>query len=115
MLSNMRESEQKMDKEFLTEKLALEYRDKALKIDNRHKQYIGKIRTIAEELRIRCGVTEIEAINILNGNHIQEYVHKYDRKSNKIEIDEALHEQKISLLQQEEEAAERRAMEDDGW
>ena len=104
-----------IDKEILTEELALEYRDRALKIDNRHKQYIGKIRTIAEELRIRCGVTELEAINILNGNHIHEYVKKYDRRNNKFEIDEELHKQRISLLQQEEETADRRAMVDDGW
>lgn len=70
---------------------------------------------LTEELRIRCGITEIEAINILNGNHIQEYVNKYNRKSNRIEIDEDVHKQKISLLQQEEEEADRRAMEDDGW
>ena len=103
------------DKEILTEELALEYRDRALKIDNRYKQYSGKIRTIAEELRIRCGVTELEAINILNGNHIHEYVKKYDRRNNKFEIDEGLHERNKSLLQQEEEAADRRAMVDDGW
>lgn len=104
-----------IEKEILTEEIALEYRNRALKIDDRNKQYIGKLRKIAAELRIRCGVTEIEAINILNGNHIQEYVHKYDRKSNKIEIDEDTHKQRMSLLQQEEEAADRRAMEDDGW
>ena len=103
------------NKEILTEEVALKYRDRALKIDYRHKQYIGEVRNIAEELRIRYGVTEIEAINILNGNHIQEYVQKYDRKNNKIEIDEELHKQRLSLLQQEEEAADRRAMEDDGW
>lgn len=115
MLSNMRESEQKMDKEVLTEELALEYRDKALKMKNTHNQYVGDIRKIARELRDRCGITEVEAINILNGNHIQEYVQKYDRKNNKIEIDEELHERNKSLLQQEEEAADRRGMVDDGW
>lgn len=104
-----------MEKEVLTEEIASEYRKKAIQIHSMGEQYIGKIRTIAEELRIRCGVTELEAINILNGNHIQEYVKKYDRKNNKIEIDEELHKQRISLLQQEEEAADRRAMVDDGW
>ena len=52
MLSNMRESEQKMDKEVLTEELALEYRDKALKMKNTHNQYVGDIRKIARELRV---------------------------------------------------------------
>ena len=104
-----------MEKEVLTEEIASEYREKALQIHSIGEQYIGKIRTIAEELRTRCGVTELEAINILNGNHIHEYVKKYDRKNNKIEIDEELHERNKSLLQQEEEAADRRAMVDDGW
>lgn len=98
---------------FLTDEIAVEYRRKAQNISNH--QYIGELRRLGKELQERCGVTELEAINILNGNHINEYVHKYERKRSKIYVDIDLHQRNISYLQQEEEAADRRAMEDDGW
>ena len=104
-----------MEKEILTEELAAEYRKRALNIGTTSNLYVGEIRRLANELRNRCEITELEAINILNGNHILEYVRKYDRKLNNIDIDKEEHKKTISFLQQEEEAADRRAMEDDGW
>lgn len=49
-------------------------------------QYIGYVRQMGMELRDKYGVTEIEAINILNGYHIAEYVEKYDRIKNMIPL-----------------------------
>lgn len=47
-------------------------------------QYVGKVREIGEELQREYGVTELEAINILNGKNVQEYVNKYYRIQNRI-------------------------------
>lgn len=104
-----------MNVEILTEALAIEYRNRALKIEATNPLYVGEIRKLATELRARCGVTELEAFNILSGKCIMEYVSKYDRQNNNIAINKELHNENISLLQQEEEAADRRAAEDDGW
>lgn len=49
-------------------------------------QYTGMVRRIGEELQEKYGVTELEAINILNGNHISDYVHKYFRIKNRIPL-----------------------------
>ena len=101
--------------EYFDTESAMFYRDIGKVVMNNNPLDIGVRRDLKRDLMEKYSITEIEAINILNGNHIQEYVHKYDRKSNKIEIDEDMHKQKMSLLQQEEEAANRRAMVDDGW
>ena len=42
-------------------------------------QNIGKVREIEKELQELYGVSELEAINILNGHHVKEYVEKYHR------------------------------------
>lgn len=49
-------------------------------------QYIGELRKIGQELQEKYGVTELEAINILNGYHIKDYVDKYYRMENLIPI-----------------------------
>ena len=49
-------------------------------------QYTGKVREIGEELQRDYGVTEIEAINILSGKHIRDYVSKYYRIQNRIPV-----------------------------
>ena len=47
-------------------------------------QYVGGLRELGEELIAKSGITELEAINILNGNHINDYVNKYYRIKNLI-------------------------------
>lgn len=42
-------------------------------------QYIGELRRLGQELMDRYGVTELEAVNILNGRNVMDYVAKYDR------------------------------------
>lgn len=65
---------------WLTEKVARMYEAKSwvyrVLCDD---QYVGKVREIGEELQAYYGVTEIEAINILRGNNIRDYVEKYER------------------------------------
>ncbi len=47
-------------------------------------KYIGKVKEIGDELRRKYGVTEIEAINILAGRNVSDYVNKYHRLKNLI-------------------------------
>lgn len=63
--------------ELLTENIAREYRDKAAKLPYNGMQDIGERRRLRLELQERCGVTELEAVNILNGFHTDVYCMKY--------------------------------------
>ena len=47
-------------------------------------QYVGKVKEIGDELRESYGVTELEAINILSGKNVSDYVSKYSRIKNLI-------------------------------
>ena len=49
-------------------------------------QYIGEVREIGEELQKEYGVTELEAINILNGRNVADYVNKYYRMQHRIPL-----------------------------
>ena len=49
-------------------------------------QYMGMVRKISEELQEKYGITELEAINILNGNHVSDYVEKYFRIKHRIPL-----------------------------
>ena len=60
--------------ELLTKKIADEYRRKAALLPENGMQDIGERRLLRLELQNRCGITELKAINIINGFHIQEYV-----------------------------------------
>lgn len=44
------------------------------------------VREIGEELRREYGVTELEAINIMNGNNVEDYLNKYHRIQNRIPV-----------------------------
>lgn len=50
-------------------------------------QYIGKVREIGEELQRKYGVTELEAINIMNEKHVSDYLNKYYRIQHKIPLE----------------------------
>lgn len=63
--------------ELLTESIAYEYRDRAAKLPYNGMQDIGERRRLRQELQERCGTTELEAANILNGYHIDVYCMKY--------------------------------------
>ena len=55
--------------ELLTREIAYTYRDRAKALPYNGMQDIGERRALRIELQERCGVTELEAINIINGFH----------------------------------------------
>lgn len=63
--------------ELLTREIAYTYRDRAKALPYNGMQDIGERRALRIELQERCGITELEAINIINGFHINIYCMKY--------------------------------------
>lgn len=67
--------------ELLTPSIAYAYNEKAKALPYNGMQDIGERRRLRQDLQERCGITELEAINIINGFHIDTYCIKYLRKS----------------------------------
>ena len=69
--------------EWLTMEVAKKYRQLAAPfVAFYDRQNIETVRELTEELKDIYGITELEAINILNGYHIRDYVEKYYRIEN---------------------------------
>lgn len=66
--------------EVLTRKIAIEYRDRALLLSKNDMQDIGERRKLRLELQVRCNLTELAAVNIINGYNIGDYVMIEERK-----------------------------------
>lgn len=60
--------------EWITYEIALAYHQKAQIHVEDTGQDVGSRRLLRIEMQEKYGLTEIEAINIINGNHIREYV-----------------------------------------
>lgn len=60
--------------EFLTAEIVKEYRTRAKNLPENGGQDIGERRILRRELQKRCGLTELQAINILNGDHAEDYI-----------------------------------------
>ena len=60
--------------ETLTREIADEYRKRAMLLPANGLQNIGKRRELRKELQARCDLTELQAVNIINGFHIPDYV-----------------------------------------
>ena len=60
--------------ETLTREIANEYRKRAMLLPANGLQDIGKRRELRKELQARCDLTELQAVNIINGFHIPDYV-----------------------------------------
>lgn len=60
--------------ETLTREIANEYRKRAMLLPANGLQDIGKRREFRKELQARCDLTELQAVNIINGFHIPDYV-----------------------------------------
>ncbi|MDO4965388.1 MAG: hypothetical protein Q4E51_01645 [Lachnospiraceae bacterium] len=71
---------------WLTKEVCEEYRKMAEDINKTDCQDIDKHKELRLELQNKYGLTQIEAINILNGNNIADYVNKYTRVRNRIPI-----------------------------
>lgn len=66
--------------ELLTRKIAYEYRDRAKLLPPNGLQDIGDRRKLRVELQNRCNLTELQAVNIINGFHITDYVAIEEKK-----------------------------------
>lgn len=60
--------------EFLTAEIVKEYRTRAKNLPENGGQDIGERRILRRELQKRCGLTELQAIYILNGVHAEDYI-----------------------------------------
>ena len=65
------------EKKSLSAEVAIRYYKKAQRLRN-SEQDTGQFRKLKKELMEQCNVLEIEAINILRGFHISDYVKKYE-------------------------------------
>ena len=72
--------------EWLTASVCEEYRKMAEEINEFDPQDVRRHRELRLKLQEKYGLTQIEAINILNGNNISDYVNKYTRILNRIPI-----------------------------
>ena len=57
---------------------------------------LGEMRKLRIQLQELCGITEIEAINVLHYRNVSDYIHKYNRG---IGIGNASIEDKILILE----------------
>lgn len=60
--------------ELLAMEIAKEYEERAKALPLNGRQDIGERRKLRKELQQRCGVTELQAINIINGMYAIDYV-----------------------------------------
>lgn len=60
--------------ELLTMKLAREYQKRAAALPENGRQDIGDRRKLRMELQKRCGLTELQAVNVICGYHAGDYI-----------------------------------------
>ena len=65
--------------EWLTYEICKEYMRKAQELSGSCGTDIGQRRALRIELQNRCDITELEAINIINGHNIGLYVSRYEK------------------------------------
>lgn len=75
--------------EWLTEEICKAYREKAKGLPQNSGQDTAEWRKLRIELQKLCDITEIEAVNILRGLNIRDYVNKYDILSGKKSVENA--------------------------
>ena len=67
--------------ELLTRQIANEYQRKAARLPDDGLQDIGERRALRLELQERCGLTELQAINVLNDRHVGDYISIQTRRA----------------------------------
>lgn len=72
--------------DWLTYDAAASYRKKAEALGYGNSELTGERFSLYKELQEKYGVTQLEAINILNGRCISDYVEKYQRIKNLIPL-----------------------------
>ena len=60
--------------EAFTMRIAKEYQERADRLPYNGLQDVGERRKLRIELQERCGLTELEALNTLNGFHVRDYI-----------------------------------------
>lgn len=71
--------------EILTNEIANEYIERVRSLSDNGMQDTGDRRMIRIELQKRCNLTELAAINIINGFHVRDYVTIEQIKAKKLE------------------------------
>lgn len=68
-----------MEKSYLLldKKIAKEFHERAKRLPE-YPQAYGSMRRLQKELMELCGVLELEALNILCGRNVRDYISKYD-------------------------------------
>lgn len=72
---------------WLTFEGAKQYQKRALALRNPTNEIKGEMYKLMSELMEEYGVTQVEAVNILNGHHIADYVNKYYHIQHLIALD----------------------------
>lgn len=80
------EQNRKHKGDWLTYEVAANYHKKAKALGYGNNDLTGEKFRLCKELQEKYGVTELEAINILNGRCITDYVEKYQRIKNLIPL-----------------------------
>lgn len=76
--------------EWLTLEICKEYKARADRLSDNDGQDTKEWRSLREELQHRCNLSEVEAINILKGRNIRDYLQIYGMKSGDIPTKEVL-------------------------
>ncbi|MCB5384258.1 hypothetical protein LIQ25_17695 [Blautia glucerasea] len=66
--------------ELLTAEIVADFRHRAAELLDNGNQDIGARRKLRQELQERCGLSELQAINILNGFHVKDYIATKERE-----------------------------------
>lgn len=75
--------------EMLSMKIVAEYHERVKRISENGGQDIGARRKLRIELQNRCNLTELQALNILNGFHVKDYIGIAEMKEREHERDES--------------------------
>lgn len=65
----------------LDKRIAKEFHEKAMKLPEYPHSY-GSMKRLQKKLMELCGVLELEALNILCGRNVADYINKYDGIAN---------------------------------
>ena len=66
--------------ELLTREIVNEYRERLADLPDNCNQDIGERRKLRKELQLRCGLTEVQAINVINGHHMRDVIAICERR-----------------------------------
>lgn len=74
--------------ELLTKQIAYEYQKRLAVLPDYGNQDIRERRELRIELQVRCGLTELQALNVLNGHHVTDIISICERKRFEDEFNE---------------------------